>query len=200
MEIDTRKTIKPVHLLYNMHLICYQWFTAKRARLPPPTPSFEDILHRISLGTYTPPNLPSDLYQLIAPKLPFKPKPPPSLSESSITTPVLSDAASLASSVASTITSSVVSSRAGTFEANPSPNEQLVTLLKPRIKIRELIGPTSPPLNDDNEAMCLSFHLKGGCYSNCRRRSDHSRTLSPEEVTRLANYVADRLPHLPARP
>lgn len=199
-EIDIRKTIKPVHLLYNIHLICYQWFSAKRARLIPPTPAFGDILHRIALGLYTTPNLPTDLYQLIAPKTPYKPKSifTPGLTPSVTTSET--DTASQASSSMSTITATVATSRAGTFEANPSPNEQLLNLLKPRIKIRELIGPTSPPHNDDQEPMCLSYHLKGGCYSNCKRRSDHTRTLSADEITRLANYVADRLPHLPTRP
>lgn len=201
-EIDIRKSIKPVHLLYNIHLICYQWFSTKRARLPPPTPAFDDILNRIALGLYTTPNLPTELYQLITPKLPYKPKPfaPSGPSSSTVTPPPDADATSLASSTVSTLTSSVLTSRNGTFKANPAPNEQLLSLLKPRVKIRELIGPSTPPLNDDQEPLCLSFHLKGGCYSNCRRQADHSRTLSPAEVTRLANYVADRLPHLPSRP
>lgn len=201
-EIDIRKTIKPVHLLYNIHLICYQWFSSKRARVPPPTPAFDDILNRISLGLYTVPNLPAELYQLIAPRLPYKPKPfgPPGPTSTIITPPPAAEAASIASSTVSTLTSSIVTGRAGTFEANPAPNEQLLSLLKPKVKIRELIGPSAPPLNDDQEPLCLSFHLKGGCYSNCRRRSDHTRTLSSDEVTRLANYVADRLPHLPTRP
>ncbi len=144
------------------------------------------------------PTLPTDLYQLIAPKPPHRPKPvfTPSPTPSIVTSDTKT--ASQTSSSISTLTATVTTARTGTFESNPSPNEQLISLLKPRVKIQELIGPTSRPLNDDQEPMCLSFHLNGGCYSNCKHCTDHSRTLSADEVTHLVNYDTDCLPHLPA--
>jgi hypothetical protein len=64
-EIDTRRIIKPVHILRNIQLICFHWFQAKRSLVPPPDPQFVDILVRLSLSLYTNPNLPPSLYQLV---------------------------------------------------------------------------------------------------------------------------------------
>jgi hypothetical protein len=74
-EIDTRRIIKPVHILRNIQLICFHWFQTKRSLVPPPDPQFVDILVRLSLSLYTNPNLPPSLYQLVTqkptPKLPL---------------------------------------------------------------------------------------------------------------------------------
>jgi hypothetical protein len=42
----------------------------------------------------------------------------------------------------------------------------------------------------------MSYHVKGGCFTNCRRKQTHGITLSMGEKERLANYIADRLAKL----
>jgi hypothetical protein len=133
-KIDTRRVIKPVHILWNLQLICFHWFAAKQARLPPTPPSFPDILTRISLALYTCPTLPLPLYQLLQAKgTPLLrtttmsgPHPAPM---SSTITP---DDATQASSGVSTITASIhtgTSSRAGTFVPNNNGDISLQRLV-----------------------------------------------------------------------
>jgi len=60
-ELDTRKVIKPVHLLHSIQLVVFKWFQAKKFRCTPANPPFTDILDRISLHMYTNPVRPPDL-------------------------------------------------------------------------------------------------------------------------------------------
>lgn len=45
------------------------------------------------------------------------------------------------------------------------------------------------PKNDQGGAMCLSYHVSGTCYDNCRRISDH-RKHTEAEASRLLEYMA----------
>jgi len=211
-EIDTRRYIKPVHILRNIQLICYNWFLAKHARQPPMEPNFTDILHRISLANYTTPLLPQQLYQLVTP--PKTPNigghvPPPA---NTILTPshpsgltAITDDASMTGSAISGLTqntglktsTSKLSGRAGTLVVNPSQDPHLASLIPFNKRIKDLMGTTNPPNTDDGTPICLSFHLKGGCYTNCRRAANHAHTLTASEKGRLENYVADRLAATP---
>jgi hypothetical protein len=47
--LNTTGRIKPAHILRSIQLQCYSWFNYRRARLPPTTPTFVDILHNISV-------------------------------------------------------------------------------------------------------------------------------------------------------
>jgi hypothetical protein len=60
-EIDGNKVMKSVHILRSIQLTVYDWFDAKRTRVPPHTPVFTDIWKRIGLNAYTLPNLPPSL-------------------------------------------------------------------------------------------------------------------------------------------
>lgn len=201
-----RCTIKPVHLLRNVQLVCHDWFEAKRALGNPETPNFVSILRTISLGAYTPPQLPLPLYQLVNPRTP-NPNPssnltpgPPSLAgtsarSGSITT---DDASTAGTSVISGLTGAtgLTTALRSTLVVNESPDPNLLTLIPFNRRIKDLMGNTAPPNTDSGAPICLSFHAKGGCYSNCRRKANHSHTLTQPEKERLANYIADRLEKL----
>lgn len=209
-EIDDRKYIKPVHLLRNVQLITVQWFHGKRAGETPADPQFFDILNRIELATYSRPTLPGPLYQLIAnrPQAKF---PMPALTDqhtvatgvSTLTpmTSILSGQPMVTPSVITTSTSSnsVLSNRTGTYTRNPTADTSLRALIPPGIKITELLGTDDVPVGDDNVPFCLSYHVKGGCFSNCRRKDNHSKTLSPEDKQRLSNWLVDQTAKLRAR-
>jgi hypothetical protein len=80
-EIDSRKFIKPVHILRSIQLIIFNWFNAKKMRRTPSALQFLDILERLSNYAYSNPVLPPALYQLINPKPATCLQPPPTVSD-----------------------------------------------------------------------------------------------------------------------
>jgi hypothetical protein len=62
----------------------------------------------------------------------------------------------------------------GAYITNLHPIPSIVTLDKPGIKIRDMIGSTSQPKMNDGTEMCLSFHLQNGCWSNPTHRGPPS--------------------------
>jgi hypothetical protein len=172
-EIDSRRVIKPVHILRNIQLIVFNWFTSKKLRREPSTPNFQDILERFSLQVYTIPTLPMALYQLINPRPRFPP-PGPSVTTGTTTPPTaISDDASMQSAVSAltgntTVTHITSQSRYGTPVPNPVPDATLQALLPSTVRIKDLLGSDDAPKNEAGSPICLSFHLKGLCFSRCR--------------------------------
>jgi len=203
VAIEYRGYVKPTHVLRSIQLTCFHWFSHRRARLNPPTPDFKIILNQILLQVYILPRLPSTLYQLTYPKK----QPPTDLSLPGL---ISTGSASGSSSDASTISSlsqalTHLTQRHGTaiqpdasltgrgaFIANHAPIPTIVAMDKPNVKIRDIIGNAAPPKMDNNTDMCLSFLLRGGCWSNCKRASNHGHTLSPSETQRLQQYLTRR--------
>jgi hypothetical protein len=80
-----------------------------------------------------------------------------------------------------------------TLIVNEHSDPQLMALIPFNKKLKDIIGTTQPPLTDTGDQICLSYHAKGGCYPNCRRRQNHNHVLNAAEKEQLANYIADRL-------
>jgi hypothetical protein len=132
---------------------------------------------------YHNPNLPPALYQLVTPK----PGPKSILIDTGKS--ATGDDAATAATGLSTLTGSVItpgsqqpsgaaSSQAGTFVKIPNVDMSLQSLLPVGIKITDLVGSDAIPNGDDNHPLCLSYHIRGGCFSNCRRRDNHAKHLS----------------------
>jgi len=205
-ELDGTKTIKPVHILRNIQLKTYDWFDAKRTRTTPDTPNFLAIWQRIGLNEYNLPNLPPSLYYLIYPRTTLL-KPPPS--DRSVITPSITetDAHSTVSGVsaltgatgatgATGLETRTGLSRSGEMVVNENPDPHLLSLVPFNKKLKDIIGNTQSPANDAGEIICLSYHVNGGCFTNCHRKNMHGTTLSLAEKSRLENYIADRLEKL----
>jgi hypothetical protein len=198
-EIDTRGVIKPVHILRSIQFIVFNWFTSKKLHRTPAEPQFHDFLDRTSMYMYTNPILPPNLYQLIAPR----PNPKFPLPIPTIATHVTDDASThlnMSSVTGATGTSGLTrgtlgtaQSRHGTVVANPSVDSTLIALLPPTVRIKDLLGTDDAPWNESNKPMCLSYHLWGLCYTNCRRIVDHSRHLTAADKAQLSNWVVDQL-------
>jgi len=197
-EIDIQCAMKPVHILRNIQLICLHWFQAQRSQIPPAQPQFLDILQRISLSLYHNPNLPPSLYQFVATR--------PGPTQKSVildTGKSLGYDATTATGL-STLTGSLVSgsqqgsqqgtgsSRAGTFVKNPAVDPTLQSLLPTGIKITELVSSDAIPTGDDNTPFCLSYHIRGGCFSNFHRCNNHNKQLSTADKQTLSNWLVDQ--------
>jgi hypothetical protein len=55
------------------------------------------------------------------------------------------------------------------------------------------MGSDAPPLMDDGSTMCLAYHLRNGCWSNCKRLHDHGQVLTAPEKQRLMQYLNAQL-------
>ena len=87
--------------------------------------------------------------------------------------------------------------RGGAMVANQNVNNAWKEALeKSSRKIRDLApnAPDSSNRDDNNKPvpLCLSYHLRGSCYSNCNRAVTH-RALSQEETSALATVVSTNL-------
>jgi len=201
--LEYRAHVKPTHVLRSIQLICYSWFSHRRARLTPPTPDFKSILHQVIMQVYVLPMLPLTLYQLAYPK-----KPAMALISGGTVTTAGSSTNSLSSgTVSSAGTSNSVISGLTTVSgsslpltgtrgariANLAPIQSIAALLPSTIKLKDLMGTAAPPKHDSGAEMCLSFLLRGGCWSNCKRGAQHVSTLSTGEQQRLTQYLTQRL-------
>jgi hypothetical protein len=209
-NIESQRTsLTPVHILCSIQMICYDWFEAKKAFVTPETPNFINILRNPSHGTYQVPLLPLQLYQLVTGKTPV---PAGGLNPSGGSigpfhtgTSVSDDMSTSANTHLSALTGVTGLSgatggtgptnnlRPTTLIVNENPDPQLLALIPFNRKIRDIMGNTQPPVTNGGDPLCLSFHAKGGCYSNCRRKKNHGHILSQAEKEQLANYIADRL-------
>jgi hypothetical protein len=203
-----RSSLKPVHILWNVQLVCFDWLDSKKSLGAPEASTFVAILHTIGLGTYVAPLLPLHLYQLINHKNIPHPTPtpgnlttpggPPSLACTTGTS--ADDASTVAGSAVSAITGvtglTAASQKQSRLVVNESPDTHLLSLIPFNHCIKDLISNTQPPNTDDCLLICLSFHTKGGCYTKCRRKNTHSHVLTLSEKERLENCIADRLEKL----
>ena len=81
--------------------------------------------------------------------------------------------------------------------ANPSPIEQFTRAYTAAGRSLSSIRGNAPSTTDRNTNtpvdLCLSYHLRGGCYSNCQRSSTH-RPLTAPERRLMTTFVAQYLP------
>jgi len=198
--IEYRGYVKPTHLLRSIQLQFWNWFIYRRNRLTPPTPDLVALINQVLLQLYTLPHLPPSLYQLAYPKkqtTPLNDTFPPGL----ILSGSASGTSSGSSGDASTVSGLTGSGAAqppppggrGAYISNLAPIPSIIALDKPGVKLRDLIGTTAPPKMTNGTDMCLSYHLRKGCWSNCRRATNHVSTLSAVETQRLQSYITQRL-------
>jgi len=193
-EMDERRILKPVHLLRSIQLLCFNWFHARKEGQAAP-PNFLKILEKISLSNYSIPNLPLPLYQLV------NPRPPPNLKTPGLTP--TDDSSVTGNSNVSGLTNPTMATgytgltadtrRTALTVHNTNPNANLQSLLPTNVRIKDLLGPDEAPRGTAGTPLCLSFHLRGICSSNCRRKSDHERPLSAADKDTLSNWVVDQL-------
>jgi hypothetical protein len=207
--VDTTGRIKPAHILRSVQLLCYSWFNHRRARITPPAPDFKDILLRITLQSYVLPHLPPALFKLAYPQA--STKYPASLAGTAVTGTLsmanTSDISVITSpTLATTITSRTqqtaltANRERGTFQANLTQDSTLQALVPQNMKLKDLIGTDEVPLADDQQPLCLSFHMRQGCWSTCRRVNTHAKTLSTGEKQRLANFALAQMAKRPTVP
>jgi hypothetical protein len=203
--IDIKHYVKPAHILRSVQLVCWSWFNQRKQQLTPMAPDFVIILHSITLSTYMLPHLPPQLYKLAYPKpnsiLTASQPSLTSLSVSSNATSITSGHSTVSGlSTPSGLTSAVMRSK-GSWIANLHPISALETIVPSDIKLKDLIGSDPPPLLDNGSRLCLSYHIRRGCWSTCWRVSTHGSTLSFAEIERTKAYLTTQLRKMrPANP
>jgi len=206
--IDNRRYVKPVHVLRSVQLICYNWFTMRRAQLTPLQPDFGAILQSIVLNTYVLPSLPPALYRLTYPRQQQSTLPAlistSSASGSSGTGSSGTGTTSDSSIVSGLTTPTLVSSTGqltrsrGSHIANLNPDARLLQLVDPGVRVKDLMGSDPPPSLDNGNQICLSYLLRQGCWSTCRRANTHGQALNDNEHARLVTYLTTQMQKLRA--
>lgn len=196
--IDTTGKIKPAHILRSLQLVCHRWFAHKRARLQPKDPDFADILDRIALQAYVLPHLPTALFRLAYPMPTTTRSALPGASLSVITPSISSGEQSVVSALTQATRQTTGSARSGvggrgSFQANLTPAATLLQLVPGNVRLRDLMTNATAPTMEDDTPICLSYHLRSGCWSNCARLASH-KVLSAAEKQRLANFALAQVP------
>jgi hypothetical protein len=57
----------------------------------------------------------------------------------------------------------------GSYIANLHPDPALTNIIDGTTKIKDLMGDSAPPLLDNGLQVCLSFLVRQGCWSTCKR-------------------------------
>ncbi|MFN9980210.1 MAG: hypothetical protein ACK53Y_09865, partial [bacterium] len=112
--------------------------------------------------------------------------------------PIVSDDASMQSGMSSItgatgLTRLTSHPRYGQSVTNPALDPALAALLPATVRVKDLLGNDDAPKNEQNNPMCLSFHLRGVCFAGCRRKTDHDRPLTNTDKNLLSNWVIDQL-------
>ena len=204
--IDTTGRVKPAHILRSIQLLCHRWFAHKRARIQPKDPDFVDILDQIYLQSYILPHLPSSLYRLAYPTpITTRSSTPGSVLSGNILTTITPGSTTSGSADQSVVSALTIGTRQttptlrtstsgrGSYQANLTPDATLIQLVPGNVRLRDLMANATAPQADDGTPICLSYHLRSGCWSNCARHASH-KVLSAPEKQRLAEFSLAQLP------
>ncbi len=77
----------------------------------------------------------------------------------------------------------------GAWIANLNQDPDLQSIVDSSIKLHDLIGWDMPPVLDNGSQVCLSYHVRCGCWSTCGRAYTHGLTLTPGEKTWVLQYL-----------
>jgi hypothetical protein len=70
-------------------------------------------------------------------------------------------------------------------------NAHKTSVFDPTANVGAMIGKKQPGKNSDGKtSFCLSYHVKGECVENCRRRLDH-RAHTAAETSSLTSYLTE---------
>jgi hypothetical protein len=198
--IDNTGRIKPAHILRSIQLMCYSWFQFRKVRLQPPTINFSDILTQITLQTYVTPHLPPALFKLAHPHLKSVAGSVVGYSPTMATPSTTASSHSHLDNVSVLTTPTLLSSPTtktqtarGSFQSNLTPDSTLQSLIPGNVKLKDIIGLEHPPLMDDGTPICMSYHMRQGCWSNCKRLASHGKQLTAAEKQRLATFALNQL-------
>ena len=176
------------------HMVCYiHQLMLKRGDLNTPLPPFDDLQRLIALQQYNLlPELP-DAYRIF-PQEPSAGTPlaqPPALPSPSPAPPTKAPAKAPDSKTGAQ------KGRGGALVTNPTLSVEWKERLEKSSKRIRDISASAPDSDDKDDSgkpipICLSYHLRGHCYSSCNRIKTH-RALSHAESTALSTLVNDQL-------
>jgi hypothetical protein len=145
---------------------------------PLEVPNFAELLNHIRLHTQWEPSLPPQYYNTRSPTTQQVATLQP------VSLPVVPGATQTAV-VATNIAPPTIKTR-GTIVRKLAPiNPVFPKFVDMNLRVRDVLqraGPTNRvPTNSDGTEMCLSYHMKGVCNSNCSRHQDHKEHQASED-------------------
>jgi hypothetical protein len=149
---------------------------------PLEVPNFAELLNHIRLHTQWEPSLPPQFYNTRSATTQSATLQPVSLP---VVAAGATRAAVIAPSIAAVTTPPTIKTR-GTIVRKLAPiNPVFQKFVNMNLRVRDVLqraGPTNRvPTNNDGTQMCLSYHMKGVCNSNCSRHQDHKEHQPAED-------------------
>lgn len=77
--------------------------------------------------------------------------------------------------------------------ANPSPDNEFMSIVLRAGGTRAILREHRPPTNDAGQELCVAWWTKGGCFPNCGRRATHRPFATAGERSRLLTFVREHL-------
>jgi hypothetical protein len=155
--IDITRTLEPAHIMRRIQLSLFLWFDTVRRGDTPRAIDFVSILDDLNLSTFIKPQMPANFYKTESHMLPEVggPAEPP-------------------------ISKTSTKQRAAVVINPAGPDAKLFELFE-GLRMREVIKNESMPTNKNGTTMCLSYHGKGQCYTDCKRVGDHKVHTTAEQ-------------------
>jgi len=176
-------------------LLLFQLFDTTSCAGTPRAVDFAQIIVDISVGTFLPPQMPPTFFTLTSKLAPLEapspllpaPAPVPRITPKPEPVPQPSPPG------------------VGSIVINPAGADATLFARLEGKQIREVIRNEVMPVNAANVPMCLTYHARGQCYSNCRRVADHNKRHSDAEqrtwwLLQSRQFVIMRLVGLPLQP
>ena len=188
--IDRKKLYKPAHILRRVQLEIFQWLNSVRFNRVPLPLSLDQFWSSIMLSEWREPRLPKPLWDMVREK--------PIDSNRTQTTGSSSSTATSISGLTNPTGLATQPAADNTAVLNPQPDPAIQKLVPAGMKLQQVTKTAKSPVpkNSTDGNMCLSYHVRGRCFSRCRRSADH-RKHSDEEKSVMSAWLIENVPLAP---
>jgi hypothetical protein len=150
-------------------------------------PNFVELLNLIRLHAPWEPTFPAHYYNVRAPTMPTRVMPDPLTSATNITTAgTIAPASGHPHITPSGPTAPPSIRERGSVQRKPTPiNPSFQRFVDMNLRVRDVMVRAGKdnrvPTNSNGVEICLSYHLKGMCNTNCARSGDHKEHSAAED-------------------
>lgn len=200
-ELFTTNSARPAQFLRSVQLLCAVYWQSiamlpvAQARIYP-APDFVALLNSFRVQSWVPPSLPGEL----SPGMGANPSggggpslPGSSMAPGGSTGGPPGSGGSNSGGRSGNTDGDDTSGQGRTRVVNPAPNAQIRAAMSGRrFQLRTVLRDGVRPPQSNGQELCLSYHVRFSCFSDCARNSSH-RPLNAQETTTMCRWVNDHV-------